>query len=67
MPRFDQTTPPQPVPAAATPSSEPGRSRSYAGSRSAAHRPTLSLHDFRTKHKARSLQLAWLNLSRTRD
>lgn len=41
--------------------------RGYAASRSDTHRPTLSLHDFRTRHKARSLQLGWVGLSRPRD
>ncbi|MBA4156181.1 MAG: hypothetical protein H0X65_01740 [Gemmatimonadetes bacterium] len=69
MSRFDSGQPTDrpmtsPAPGDRAPRREPG---GYAASRSARHRPTLSLHDFRTRHKARSLQLGWVGLLRSRE
>jgi hypothetical protein len=44
--------------------SEPEQGRSYAAARSHLHRPSLSLRDFRGRHRAQSLQLGWVGLSR---
>jgi hypothetical protein len=65
MSNDDPTT--SPAPLAQQPTEQPAQEAqrpSYSASRSARHRPTLSLHGLHWNARARTVQLSWVALNR---